>query len=79
MVEELIQDDREPNIFLPNAIYLIKNLLIASKKNNTKADKFVVVLVYSLYYALRKEDTINYNTDDYKEFHNKVITKINKN
>jgi hypothetical protein len=25
------------------------------------------------------KDTINYNTDDYKEFHNKVITKINKN
>jgi cell division protein ZapA (FtsZ GTPase activity inhibitor) len=25
------------------------------------------------------KDTINYNTDDYKEFHNKVITKINNN
>ena len=25
------------------------------------------------------KDTINYNTDDYKQFHNKVITKINKN
>ena len=25
------------------------------------------------------KDTINYNTDYYKEFHNKVITKINKN
>ena len=24
-------------------------------------------------------DTINYNTDDYKQFYNKVITKINKN
>lgn len=24
-------------------------------------------------------DTINYNTDDYKQFHNKVITKINTN
>ncbi len=25
------------------------------------------------------KDTINYNTNDYKEFHNKVITKINNN
>jgi len=25
------------------------------------------------------KNTINYNTNDYKEFHNKVITKINKN
>jgi hypothetical protein len=25
------------------------------------------------------KDNINYNTDDYKQFHNKVITKINKN
>jgi hypothetical protein len=25
------------------------------------------------------KDTINYNTDDYKQFHNKVITKINNN
>lgn len=25
------------------------------------------------------KDTINYNTDDYKQFHSKVITKINTN
>lgn len=25
------------------------------------------------------KNTVNYNTDNYKEFHNKVITKINKN
>jgi len=25
------------------------------------------------------KDNINYTTDDYKEFHNKVIIKINKN
>jgi hypothetical protein len=25
------------------------------------------------------KDNINYTTDDYKQFHNKVITKINKN
>ncbi len=25
------------------------------------------------------KNTVNYNTDDYKEFHNKVITKINNN
>ena len=25
------------------------------------------------------KNTVNYNTDNYKEFHNKVITKINNN
>jgi hypothetical protein len=62
-VEELIQKEIEPNIFLPKAIELIKNILKASKKSNRKVDTFVVSLVYSLYYALKKENSINYNSN----------------
>ena len=62
-VEELIQKEMEPNIFLPKAIELLKNILKASKKSNRKVDTFVVSLVYSLYYALKKENSINYNSN----------------
>jgi hypothetical protein len=58
-VEELIQVDREPNEFLPMAVVLIKKLLKVSKKDKGKADGFVISLVNSLYYSLRKENNIN--------------------
>ena len=63
-VEELIQVDREPNEFLPMAIILIQKLLKVSKKDKHKADNFVVSLVNSLYYALRKENNINHDSNN---------------
>jgi hypothetical protein len=68
-VEDLISIDRDPNDFLPMAIKLIKQLLriikaekssIADKK---KIDNFVLTLVNSLYYGLRKENNINRNSN----------------
>ena len=63
-VEELIKVDREPNDFLPMAIDLIKKLLKVSKNDKGKADSFVISLVNSLYYALRKENNINRNSNN---------------
>lgn len=63
-VEELIHVDREPNDFLPMATVLIKKLLKVSKKDKCKADGFVISLVNSLYYSLRKENNINRNSNN---------------
>jgi hypothetical protein len=72
-VEDLTSIDREPNDFLPMAIKLIKQLLIIIKAEKSsvadkkKVDNFVLTLVNSLYYGLRKENNINRNsnaTDD---------------
>jgi hypothetical protein len=72
-VEDLTSIDRDPNDFLPMAIKLIKQLLriIKAEKSSLadkkKIDNFVLTLVNSLYYGLRKENNINRNsnaTDD---------------
>jgi len=72
-VEDLTSIDRDPNDFLPMAIKLIKQLLriIKAEKSSVadkkKVDNFVLTLVNSLYYGLRKENNINRNsnaTDD---------------
>jgi hypothetical protein len=68
-VEELISIDRDPNDFLPMAIKLIKQLLriIKAEKSSLadkkKIDNFVLTLVNSLYYGLRKENNINRNSN----------------
>jgi hypothetical protein len=64
-VEELIASEMEPNLFLKKSVDLIKLLL---KKTNTtkdrkKVDNMVIALVNALYYSLRKESNINYNSD----------------
>jgi len=72
-VEELIQIDREPNDFLPMAIVLLKKLLKVSKKDKRKVDGFVISLVNSLYYALRKENNINNNNTNAENMNNDNI------
>ena len=68
-VHDLITVDREPNDFLPLAIKLIKQLLRiirsekSSVKDKKKIDNFVLTLVNSLYYGLRKENNINRNNN----------------
>jgi hypothetical protein len=66
-LEKLIFTDMEPNEFIIDAIVLIKILLKLSKKDKKKADKLVIALVESLYYALKKENNINdinYNSNN---------------
>jgi len=67
-VHELIGIDYDPNVFLPKAAILIKKLLKVSKKaslgtNTKKVDGFILTLVNALYYAFKKENNINYNSN----------------
>jgi len=63
-VEGLISTDMEPNEFLLKAIVLIKKLLKVSQKDKKKVDSFVLSLVNALYYSLKKENNINYNSNN---------------
>ena len=63
-LEKLIFTDMDPNDFIIDAIVLIKTLLKLSKKSKNKADKLVIALVNSLYYALKKDNSINYNSNN---------------
>ena len=68
-VLELTTVDQDPNDFLPKAIDLIKALLKVAKKtslgtNAKKVDNFIMVLVNAIYQTFRRENNINYDSNN---------------